>query len=121
MKFKAGDHVSVNTARLSKPAIGLVVAATAPLGPIYNVELQDYLHIGEIKGVTADSMTLLVSEVEKPTPLKMTLALEETLKEIIQHLNDNRMSLIENVVNHDYHEDKNKHYIQLNIVLKDND
>lgn len=51
--------------------------------------------------------------------LKMTLALEETLKEIIHHLNDNSLQLIENVVNHDYHESERKHYIALNIVLKE--
>ena len=53
--------------------------------------------------------------------LKMTLALEETLKEIIHHLNDNSLQLIENVVNHDYHETAGKHHITLNIVLKENE
>lgn len=51
--------------------------------------------------------------------LKMTLALEQTLEEIIKHLNDDSLKLIENVVNHDYHESSGKHYITLNIVLKE--
>lgn len=122
MKFNVGDQVSVNTSRLSNPAIGLVVAATtAPHGPIYNIELQDYPHIDELKGVSEDSITLLVKESEEKPSLKMTLALEETLKEIAYHLNDNRMRLIENVVKHDYYEKECKHYISLNIVLKENE
>lgn len=57
---------------------------------------------------------------DKPAPFKMNLALEQTLKEIVQHLDDDNYTLIESVTNHDYHEAAGKHHITLNIVLKEN-
>lgn len=121
MKFKVGDCVSVDTARLKNPAIGFITyATTAPLGPIYNISLQNHPGIGAIMGVSEDDITLLVREVEKTKQLKMTLALEETLKEISKHLDDDSLSLIESVVKHDYHQKTKNHYITLDIVLKEN-
>ena len=51
---------------------------------------------------------------------KMNLALEQTLKELVQHLDDDNYTLIKSVTNHDYHEAAGKHHITLNIVLKEN-
>ena len=57
---------------------------------------------------------------DKPASFKMNLALEQTLKEIALHLDDDNYTLIESVTNHDYHEAEGKHHITLNIVLKEN-
>lgn len=62
----------------------------------------------------------IIRRTEKPASFKMNLALEQTLKEIAQHLNDDNYTLIESVTNHDYHEAAGKHHITLNIVLKEN-
>lgn len=66
------------------------------------------------------NLHLLKSDICKPASFKMNLALEQTLKEIAQHLDDDNYALIESVVNHDYHEAAGKHHITLNIVLKEN-
>lgn len=63
---------------------------------------------------------LLKSSICKPASFKMNLALEQTLKEIAKHLDDDNYTLIESVTNHDYHEAAGKHHITLNIVLKEN-
>ena len=58
---------------------------------------------------------------KKATPLKMTLALEETLKEIIHHLNDGNYKLTEQYLAHDYSSINKSHDIKITIVLKENE
>lgn len=118
MKFKLNDCVTVNTPRLSNPAFGFVRAVeNSPFGPAYDIELQDYPDIGEIKGVTEDVMTLHVRKAEEPGQPITNLGLEKTLTEILKLLERGEVSLSESIIKHDYHAAAGKHFINIDLSL----
>ena len=109
MKFKKGDKALTDR--------NAVVTVLAPIeNGFYRVKFKE----GFSMAVHYRHLFKLPTATDKPAPFKMNLALEQTLKEIAQHLNDDNYTLIESVTNHDYHEAAGKHNITLNIVLKEN-
>lgn len=109
MRFKKGDK-----ALTDKNVIVTVIGYVE--NNFYKVKYEE----GFSMAVHDRHLIKMPAAPDKPKSFKMTLALEQTLKEIAQHLDDDNYTLIESVTNHDYHEAAGKHHITLNITLKEN-
>lgn len=109
MRFKKGDKALTDR--------NVIVTVIKPIeNNFYRVKYED----GFSMALHDRQLIKMPVAPDKPAPFKMNLALEQTLKEIAQHLDDDNYTLIKSVTNHDYYEAAGKHYIKLNIVLKEN-
>ena len=109
MRFKKGDK-----ALTDKNVIVTVIGYVE--NDFYKVKYKE----GFSMAVHDSELIKMPAAPDKPAPLKMTLALEETLKEIIKHLNDGNYELTEQYVAHDYSSINKSHDIKITMVLKEN-
>lgn len=109
MRFKKGDKALTDSNEIVK-------VIEPDENNFYKVKFKN----GLIMSVHDRYLIKMPNAPDKPAPFKMNLALEQTLKELVQHLDDDNYTLLESVTNHDYHEAAGKHNITLNIVLREN-
>lgn len=58
---------------------------------------------------------------KKTTPIKMSFALEQNLKEVMQHIEDGTHRLVSQEMTHDYDKKDKEHVISINLILKENE
>lgn len=110
MRFKKGDKALTDGNEIVK-------VIEPDENNFYKVKFKN----GLIMSVHDRHLINMPTAPDKPASFKMNLALEQTLKELVQHLDDDNYTLIKSVTNHDYNEAESKHNITLNIVLKENE